>query len=95
MNFCRSRVLRKAANEASTVAGVKAKKLTLTQRVAKLERANRKLRAECKQAADTAECATVHAARLAAHVARLLREKETLVIRLTNGTGPLPPELQR
>ena len=73
---------------------MKARKLTLTQRVAKLARANRKLRAECKQAADTAECATVHAARLASHLERLLREKETLM-RVSRAVTVLRPELQR
>ncbi len=55
------------------------KKPTLTQRVAKLERDNRKLRAECKWAASTAECAFEHARRLAEHVERLLAEKATLM----------------
>lgn len=58
---------------------MKARKLTLTQRVANLERANRKLRAECKWAASTAECAFEHARRLAEHVERLLAEKQTLM----------------
>ena len=64
-------------------AKVKAKKRTLTQRVARLEKSLRTSRIESGTAMH-------HCMHLAQHVGRLLREKETLM-----ATREVPQELQR
>lgn len=61
----------------------KSKKLTLTQRVTRLETSLRKARIESGTAMH-------HCMHLAQHVGRLLREKETLM-----ATREVPQELQR
>jgi 2-methylisocitrate lyase-like PEP mutase family enzyme len=73
---------------------MKRKKPTLTERVAKLERECKRLRATVKAADDRTECAFIHARNMAEHVGRLIREKETLV-RISLMNGKLPAELQR
>ena len=73
---------------------MKRKKPTLTERVAKLERECKRLRATVKAADDRMECAFIHARSMAEHVGRLIREKETLV-RISLMNGKLPAELQR
>ena len=80
---------------------MKRKKPTLTERVAKLERECKRLRATVKAADDRTHLARVdaqgarhHSRTMLDHVERLLREKETLM-RVSRAVTVLRPELQR
>ena len=68
---------------------------SLASRMRAMERRIRTLEDRTHIARIDAQGAQHHSRAMLDHVERLLREKETLVTRLTNGTGPLPPELQR
>ena len=68
---------------------------SLASRMRAMERRIRTLEDRTHLARVDAQGARHHSRTMLDHVERLLREKETLVTRLTNGTGPLPPELQR